>query len=232
MKMRLRALGTGAVLGLVLGWAIAGGQQAASTEPMEVAVVRFEQNATDGDVEVVFEAEGDDDGLAKLTVVAPNGRTIIDFTAPDASKFGMRQFRFESPEPKDVSSLKAAFPEGEYKFSGVTPAGVRMQGKSKLSHALPPTSSFRQPAADAKDVPAKLEIAWSPVKNAAGYILELEQSRTKLSVTANLPASETQFAVPDGLLRPGLRYQLGIGAVAADGNVSFVETHFTTAGQP
>jgi hypothetical protein len=62
--------------------------------------------------------------------------------------------------------------------------------------------------------------------------VELEQGRLKQGITANLPASETRFAVPQGFLRPGLIYQLGIGAVAADGNISFVETRFTTAGQP
>ena len=101
-----------------------------------------------------------------------------------------------------------------------------------LAHNLPATVSILTPQARASNVDvAGLEITWSPVENATGYILELEQGKLDLSMTAKLPASETHFAVPESLLRPGLRYQLGIGAVAADGNVSFVETRFTTAGQ-
>src|SRR5262245_54248041 len=83
-------------------------------ETFDVASARFEQNATDGDVEAVFEAIGGDDGFAKLTIVAPDGRTIVDFSSPAHGGTGMRQFRFESPEPKDVAGLKKAFPEGEY----------------------------------------------------------------------------------------------------------------------
>jgi len=37
--------------------------------------------------------------------------------------------------------------------------------------------------------------------------------------------------VPDGFLLPGTEYQLAIGTVSAEGNVSFVETTFTTAGK-
>src|SRR3954447_4120277 len=88
------------------------------TESFEVAGVRFEQNATDGDVEAVFEAIAGEDGLAKLTVVAPDGRTVVDFAAPGRAAMGMRQFRFESPEPTNVSALQKAYPEGEYAFAG------------------------------------------------------------------------------------------------------------------
>ncbi len=64
--------------------ALCAGKKTDAPVPFETATVRFEQNATDGDVEVVFEAKGGDQGLAKLTVVAPDGRTVVDFTAPDA----------------------------------------------------------------------------------------------------------------------------------------------------
>ena len=102
--------------------------------PFATATVHFEQNATDGDVEVVFEAKGGDEGLAKLTVTASDGRTVIDFTASDPSTMGIRSFRFESPEPKDVEGLKAAYPEGDYTFSGATSAGGKFHGKSTLNH--------------------------------------------------------------------------------------------------
>jgi hypothetical protein len=39
------------------------------------------------------------------------------------------------------------------------------------------------------------------------------------------------FDVPDGFLLPGTEYTLGIGAETADGNASYVETSFTTAGK-
>jgi hypothetical protein len=214
--------------GLVLG----GGKVSGASVPFAVASVRFEQNATDGDVEVVFEVKGGDEGLAKLAVVSPDGRTVIDFTAPDATTLGIRQFGFESPEPGDVERLKSAYPEGVYTFTGATAAGDKLHGESTLNHKLPATASFVRPGAGARGVGImNLEITWTPVKNMAAYIVEIEQDELDVNITAKLPGSVTTFAVPDGFLLPGTEYQLGIGTVTDDGNISFVETTFTTAGK-
>lgn len=200
------------------------------TSPFKVASVHFEQNATDGDVEVVFEIMGGDDGLTRLTVTSPDGRTVVDFTAPDATTLGIRQFRFESPEPSDVKGLKSAYPEGGYHFTGQTTSGAKLQSKSTLHHTLPATTSFVQPAAGAGGVPVKdLKITWKPVENVAGYVLYVEQHRLKVSLTTHLPGTANAFVVPAGFLAPGTRYQLGIGTVGSGGNSSFIETTFTTA---
>ena len=166
-----------AALTLLLGCILvaqAGRKASSASVPFAVANVHFEQNATDGDVEVVFEVKGGDEGLAKLAVVSPDGRTVIDFTAPDASTLGIRQFQFESPEPGDVESLKSAYPEGVYTFAGVTTAGEELHGKSTLYHKLPATASFVRPAADAHGVGAKdLVITWTPVRDVDAYIIEI-----------------------------------------------------------
>lgn len=201
-------------------------------ETFPVASVHFEQNATDGDAEVVFVVNGGDEALAKLTVVSPDGRTVIDFTAPDASTLGIRQFRFESPEPGDVASLKSAYPEGVYNFAGTTAAGDKLHGASTLNHKLPATVSFLQPGADAEDVGTEdLKITWTPVENVAAYIIEIEQDELDVNISAKLPGSVTTFAVPDGFLLPGTEYKIGIGTVTDEGNLSFVETTLTTAGK-
>jgi len=194
-----------------------------------VAQVRFEQNATDGDVEAVFEVKGGDEGLTRLTVTAPDGRAVVDFSAPDASTLGIRQFRFESPEPEDSESLIAAYPEGVYTFAGVTESGDRLRGQSTLSHRLPPPTSFLRPGAEPGDFTAgHAEIEWEPVEGISAYIVYVE--RSDQSVTARLPGTATRFVVPDGFLIPGTRYQLGVGTVSGEGNISFVET-MTTAGK-
>src|SRR5262245_47312560 len=199
---------------------LAGAAGAASgPAKLPVASVHFEQNATDGDVEVVFKAKGRAEGLAKLTVVGPDGRTVIDFAAPDAATLGIREFEFESPEPPDAARVKAAYPEGVYRFSAKTASGKELQGESRLSHTLPATTSFVHPAAKAAGVPTQgLEIAWKAVSGVSGYILELEQDDIDFTLQLNLPESATRFRVPDGILHPGLEYDLGIGTVAADGN--------------
>jgi hypothetical protein len=200
---------------------------------LAVAAVRLEQNATDGDAEVVFEVTGGKEGLAKLTVVAPGGRTVVEFTAPDASaSLGIRQFRFETPEPRDMKALTAAYPEGTYTFAGVTAAGERLHGKAMLSHALPGTASFLRPTGNARGVDARnLKITWSPVESAAAYIVKIEQPKLGVSLTSTLPGSVATFGVPEGFLRPATQYKLAIGTVSGKGNISFVETTFTTAGK-
>lgn len=199
--------------------------------PFTVASVHFEQNATDGDTEVVFEVKGGDEGLARLTVTGPNGRKVIDFVAPETSTLGIRQFRFESPEPKDAASLAAAYPEGVYAFSGTTASGARLGGESTLSHRLPTPTSFLRPGVDVRGVATeRLEIAWAPVEDVTAYIVYIEQDELDLELTARLPRSVTSFVVPDGVLLPGTMYQLGIGTVTDEGNASFVETTMTTAG--
>jgi hypothetical protein len=99
MTRRIQILAGVALLLGSYGLALGAGKETGSSVPLAVASVYLEQNATDGDAEVVFEVKGGKDGLAKLAVVSPDGRTVIDFTAPDASTLGIRQFRFESPEP-------------------------------------------------------------------------------------------------------------------------------------
>jgi hypothetical protein len=195
--------------------------------------IRFEQNATDGDVEVVIEATGRRDGLTTLTITSPDGRKIVEFASdepgrPNAS--GIRQFLFESPEPKDTDSVKAAFPEGTYTFEGATESGAELRGAATLSHKLPPTTNFVFPKPGAKNVAADgLNIRWATVADVAAYMIELEQEDTGEVITARLASNHTSFDVPLGFLKPATEYTLGIGTVSSDGNTSFVETSFTTA---
>lgn len=219
------------VPGIALLVAAAGVGPASPPPPARFAVasVHFEQNVTDGDAEVVFEAKGGAQGLAKLAVVSPDGRTVIDFTAPDASTLGMRQFHFESPEPGDVASLKAAYPAGIYTFKGESTTGERLQREATLHHRLPTATSVVRPDAGAHGASVRgLSIAWTRVADAAAYLVVIEQPELDVSVTARLPESAATFAVPDGFLRPATEYGLALGTVTRDGNVSFVETTFTT----
>ena len=204
----------------------------AESKPFAAAKIHFEQNVTDGDVEVVLEVKGGAEGLAKLTVVSPDGRTIVDFTAPDGSFMWMRQFRFESPEPRNVKSLKLAYPEGPYVFSGATESGVRLLGKASLNHVLPATVSLLRPTEQTGKVPASdLQITWSPVTDATAYMVYIEQDEMEVSLSATLPSTAKSFGVPNGFLIPETEYLLGIGAMAKSGNISFVETTFTTTGK-
>ena len=223
MKRQLQILAAAALL---LGSQRPSVAQQAPAKPFELMSVRMEQNATDEDAEVVFEATGDK-GLVKLTVVSPDGRSVIDFSAP-AGSMGIRQFRLESPEPGDIASLKEAYPEGVYRFTGTTSTGTKLAGETKLSHALPPVASIVGPRGGGVAA-EKLEINWAPVEGVAAYVVSIEQEEMNLSVEARLPATASRFRVPDGFARPGTAYKLAVGAVMESGNASFVEKTITTA---
>ena len=224
MKKQLQIL---AAMALLLGSQRPSVAQQATTKPFELMSVRMEQNATDEDAEIVFEAAGIKYGLVQLTVVSPDGRNVIDFSAP-AGSVGIRQFLLESPEPGDIASLKAAYPEGVYRFTGTTSTGTKLAGETKLSHALPPASSIVGPRGGSVAA-EKIEINWAPVEGVAAYVVSIEQEEMNLSVEARLPATASRFKVPDGFALPGTAYKLAVGAVMASGNASFVEKTITTA---
>jgi hypothetical protein len=59
----------------------------------------------------------------------------------------------------------------------------------------------------------------------------IEQEKTGREIRADLAATATVFVVPDGFLIPETKYKLSIGMLSREGNRSFVEAHFMTAGR-
>jgi hypothetical protein len=205
---------------------------ARADEKLEVATVSLEQTMQDADIEIKLDAIAGEGGLATLKVVAPDGRTVIDFTARD-SKLGMRHFTFESPEPKKAEGkLQADFPEGSYKFAASTTDGKKLQGDAALSHKFPEATSLVRPRPDEENVPVTgLQIRWKPVKDVSGLVFVLEQEATGREIHAELPVAVTSFTIPDGFMTPGTEYKVSIGTVSKSGNKSVFETSFTTAGR-
>lgn len=203
---------------------------AQADERFETVTVYLEQNVQDEDVEIRFEAVGGSTGLAALRVVAPDGRTVIDFRAAD-SRLGIRHLSLESPEPKNDGKVQADFPAGAYQFIGSTVSGGTLQGQAVLSHRLPDATSLVRPRADEKNVPVTgLKVQWHPVKDLTGIVVVIEHEQTGRELRANLSGAATSFPVPDGFLLPATLYKVAVGAVSKEGNRSFVETSFTTAG--
>jgi hypothetical protein len=210
----------------------AGAQQSDEPRSFPQATIRFEQNATDGDVEVVIEASGRRDGLTTLSVEAPDGRMVVDFASDEEGDgaSGVRQFLFESPEPRDVAAIKTAWPEGVYTFEGATESSMALRGKATLSHKLPPPAKLVFPQPEMNDVSAeKAIIGWAPMPNVSAFHLELEQEDTGEMITAKLSPKTTTFQVPGGFLRPATEYTIGLGTENKEGNISFIEMSFTTA---
>jgi hypothetical protein len=195
----------------------------------ETAAIHIERNVMDNDAEVIFEATAGGAGLAMLNVVAPDGRTVISFKAPE-SRLGVRHLSLETPEPKNDGRLLADFPAGKYRFSGSTVNGGKLHGQAVLSHRFPEVASLAHPTPDERDVPVTgLVVRWNAVSDLAAYTIVIEQEETGQEIKLSLPGTTTAFPVPDGLLAPGREYKLGLGTVSKEGNTSFVEVDFTTA---
>lgn len=210
-------------------------QSALGTSPrpvseFEIAEIRVEQNATDGDTEVVMVAKPGDDGLRRFSIRTPDRRRVIAADSTDRSIMGMREFVFESPEPPGEAIL-AAYPEGRYKFFGVSVTGERFISYAELSHQLPASAVITTPAQDAVIDGNSLTIEWSAVPGVRGYIVEIENESTdpEQSLRVNLPPDATNFPVPAALLTPGSDMQVGIGAVGETGNIVFTEVTFSTS---
>lgn len=202
---------------------------AQADEAFERVKVFLERNIQDKDAEVKFEVTAGKAGLAALKVLAPDGRTVIDFKAPD-SKLGQRTLTLESPEPTNDGRVQADFPAGTYSFSGRSTTGAKLEGKAVLSHAFPDATAFVRPRPDAANVPYKnLQITWSAVKGLEAFVVVVVDEKSRREVKARLAPNSSTFTVPAGFLQPGTEYKLEIGSVAKDGNATFIETGFTTA---
>lgn len=195
----------------------------------DFATIIVEQNATDGDTEIVIDAKPDsDDGLLRFRVRTPYGKKVVDVRSP-RRVLGMRQFRFESPEPPG-DAIFASYPEGEYRFVGRSIAGERFVGTATLSHQLPSPVTILWPMQDQVVPSDSLTIQWSQAMDASGILLEFENESAdpEQTLLINLPSDTTSFEVPSAMLVPGAEYQIGIASVAESGNLVFTELQFST----
>lgn len=126
-----------AVGALAAGTALLFGLAHAAPPPSEFEEVEMhvEQNATDGDTEVVITGVASDEGLKRLRVRSPTGRQLVLMQNSKRMQ-GLREFAFESPESVDPEqslqlnlgagatsfAVPAALlvPEGEYQVGVAT----------------------------------------------------------------------------------------------------------------
>jgi hypothetical protein len=148
----------------------------------------LEQNATDGDAEVVFFAQGGDVGLKRLTVTAPNGRRVARITG-DRRGVGIREFLLESAEPPDLPAVLASFPEGDYSFVGKTVDGECLKGTVPLSHQLAPATTLLTPEEDEVVPVDQLVLSWAATAGAERYVVELnnEDSGSEFTFRCSRP---------------------------------------------
>ena len=208
----------------------ANGQARVRTNCLEFSelALTLERNATDGDTEVVIFAKGQDAGLKRLTVIAPNGRTIAAFHGSQQG-VGIREFVLESAEPPDLDAVLQSFPEGEYRIVGRTVVGECIQGIASLSHEVAPATTLLTPGEEQVVSVNEVILSWSAVLGAQLYVVELNNETTGLENTFQVFPPTTSIAIPAHFLHAGSEYQFGVGVRSATGNLTFVERTFFTA---
>ena len=220
------SLATLAVVAAVVQPAFARDQERCA--PFEELTMTLERNETDGDTEVVFFAQGGDEGLARLTIVAPDGRRVAMF-AGDRKGIGIREFVLESAEPPDLDRVLRSFPEGTYSFHGRTVGGDCLRGEAELSHQLAPATILLAPAANAVVPVGQVELRWQAVAGAARYVLELNNETLGTRMSFDVLPPTTSLAIPAALLAAASEYQFQVGVRMPDGNLTTVELTFFTA---
>jgi hypothetical protein len=215
-----------------LALALAGAPAAAQTAPVacqefEELFMTLEQNATDGDTEVVFFAKTETDGLRRLQILGPGGRRVAGF---DGSRrgIGIREFVLESAEPPDLDLVLASFPAGTYTFLGRTVGGECVLGEATLSHALAPATTLLTPAEEEVVPLDDLLLSWSAVPGAERYVVELNNEDTGSEFTFEVFPPTTSLEIPAALLVADSEYQFAVGTKMPDGNITFVEHAFFT----
>lgn len=188
----------------------------------------LEQNATDGDSEVVLFAQGGDEGLRRLTVTAPDGRKVARIDG-DRRGIGLREFLLESAEPPDLDAVLASFPEGTYTFAGKAVGGDCLKGTAPLSHTIAPATTLATPEEDEVVPIDSLVLSWTAVVGAERYVVELNNEDSGAEMTFEVFPPTTSLEIPPAVLAPDSEYQYGVGVRTAEGNLTVVERTFTTA---
>ncbi|MCI0586197.1 MAG: fibronectin type III domain-containing protein [Planctomycetes bacterium] len=199
-----------------------------ATLPFDELSLFVESNVVDNDADVILRLDSGV-GLKSLKVVGPDGKKVMGLATSGNPIVGHRRVEMESTEPASTAVL-AAFPEGRYRFHGVSVGGERLFGEATLSHALLAAPTVTSPASGATDVPLTgVTASWTPTPGVTRYIVEVEEEDVETSsLVVSVPGTSTSFAIPDGWLLPGTTYQIGVGAVGPNGNVTVYEHLFTT----
>ena len=195
--------------------------------------IYIEYNSTDNDLG--FHVFLDAEEWKSIKIINPAGTTIFDVAGKGAyGDLGLSELFFEGAEPSlddfPLDKLLALFPEGKYKFIGVTVEGARLAATGTLSHAVP-----AGPAVSSEVNGDDVIIRWDPVTSPpAGF------PREKIEIVGyqvivdpfqvTLPASSTQVTLPREFvqsLQPG-RHGFEVLAIDASGNQTITAGSFAT----
>jgi len=208
---------------------------------------------TDNDIELQVFVDGFD--YTRVQGFDPNEKRFLDMKAHGrlAAQNGFSEVFFASEpshyledEPEydeSIDDFLARWPEGEYEFEGMTPAGTRLEGETLFTHTMPDLPVILAPLPDEDDEPPVfgldelLLIDWDPVTTCFESVvcdIEIFEYQVILDLAEperpvpwvdggtrraliNLPPDVTEVTVPTEFLQEGA-YEFEILAIEISGN--------------
>lgn len=207
----------------------------AAPPKFEQSRIFIEYNSTDNDLG--FHVFLDAEDWKSVRIVNPAGTTVFEATGrgPYAlPQRGLSEMFFEGAEPSldevPLADLLALFPEGRYRFIGVTAEGVQLTGTSTFSHAVPDG-----PVVSSEVDHDSIVIRWRPVTGPPPGFPARKIQITGYQVIVDpfqvtLPASATQVTLPREFadaLAAG-RHGFEVLAIDASGNQTITASSFET----
>lgn len=187
--------------------------------------IYFEYNssADDAGIQVFLDAED----WKKVGIIDDKGRDLLEIeTGGGMRELGLTELRFEGAEPGGLEALDA-FPEGEYRFRGITIDRVRLVGSADLSHDIPPAPEFTPSEGETVD-PDDVVIEWEPIPGMDRFQVIVESDANGLVLEVSVSASTTSLHVPPTFLVPNTLYKAEVLAISPNGNRTITEGTFVT----
>jgi hypothetical protein len=206
------------------------------------ASIIIEINATDDDSGIQMFVDGE--GWHWLSAYDPNWRKVLRIKGTGSVRdTGLTELFFESAEPGfddlPLEDFLERFPEGEYRFFGMSVEGNWMIGEAELTHNLPAGPELLLPEEDSEVAASAVTVMWDPVTtqlggepldgDIVGYQVIVEQEEPVLRVfNADVTAEVNSISVPPEFMLPGVDYKFEVVAIEESGNQTLSEREFST----
>jgi hypothetical protein len=227
MKLKLALTSSALVLALGTPTVLPGPANTSQRSiPFDAVSVTIEVNATEADAGVIL-FNDTEERLHHLTILDPSGNVIYEMTSSDAQGLGLTEMSSETAEP-DITTAFLAYPEGDYTFTGEAFDGTIITSVAHLSHSVPGAPDVTAPE-DGDLIGIKhVNIEWELDESVDHYWIEIEQEEPPANFTIQLQPGVHEFKIPSELLRKASSYQVGVGAVGTNGNVTVSQVSFDT----
>ena len=190
---------------------LSGATHAGDTGEFEYLALYVVYSATDEDAQIIIEG-GSDAPLRRVDVFGPEGLKPVRWKSGDKKDrknrkgdddLGFADFGFDTPEPT-IEALMSAYPQGTYRFVGLTVDDERLVGEVDLSNDLLDAPQVITPQEGDTGIPVNgLIVFWNPVPGAEAIRLEIEDEETEVALKVDLPGDADRFEVPFNWLQSG-----------------------------